>query len=130
VATGRLTIADPQGDLFGFGEDARPWRGDGKQDKTIGRKPWGGAQPAARYFERNSAAPDESKVSMGNNQACREINLLPDQQDLSFPDDAIGLKRPPLYSPRSANCWPKTVIWVSFVAEHHFPSPFGPPVPA
>ena len=40
---------------------------------------------------------------MGDNHPCRQIDVIADQEHLTFPDDAVGLQRPPDGSTRPAD---------------------------
>jgi len=54
-----------------------------------------GTEPTTRHFKNDFTTADENDSAVGDDHACREIDVIADEEHLSFPDDAVGLQRPP-----------------------------------
>ena len=64
-----------------------------------------GRSQAARHLENDLSAADEDDSAVGDDHACREVDIVADEEDLTFPDDAVGLQRSPDGATRPADRW-------------------------
>ena len=63
-----------------------------KSSRTPSRRSTGsGTEPAARHLENDLTAADEDDAAVGDDHACRQIDVVADEEDLSFPNDAVSL---------------------------------------
>ena len=74
-----------------------------KISSTPSRRSTGSGRSQPRHLENHLAAADENDPAMGDDHACRQIDVIADEEHLTFPDDAVGLQRPPDGATRPAD---------------------------
>jgi hypothetical protein len=100
-----MPIAHAQRHTERLVEEVAARHGDEKLKDSIAAQHGLRAEPAARHLENDLPATDEDDTTVGDDHPCREVDIVADEEHLSFPDDAVGLQRAPDGATRSADRW-------------------------
>jgi hypothetical protein len=64
-------------------------------ENAIASQHWLRSEPASRHIEHELATADKDHAPVGDDHARREVDVIADEQHLTFPDDTVGLERAP-----------------------------------
>ena len=103
VSGSRMSLAHAQRNAQRLVEEVAARHGDEELKHSVAPQHRLGTEPAARHFEHHLTAADEHDAAVGDDHACRQVDVIADQEHLAFPDDAVGLQRPPDGATRPAD---------------------------
>jgi hypothetical protein len=72
-------------------EEILTWHGDKELEDAITPQHRFRAQPATRHLKNDLTTPHEHDAAVGDDHACRQIDVVAYEEDLSFPNDAVSL---------------------------------------
>jgi hypothetical protein len=72
-------------------EEVAAGHGDEDLQDSVSPQHRFGTEPAARHLENNFAATDENNAAVSDDHARCQIDVVADEEDLTFPNDAVGL---------------------------------------
>ena len=105
VSGSRVPLAHAQRHAQRLVEEVLARHGDEELEDAIAPKHRFWTKPAARHLEHNFTATDEDDAAVGDDHACRQIDVVADEEYLSFPNDAIVLQRAPDGATRPTDRW-------------------------
>jgi hypothetical protein len=103
VSGSRVSLAHTQRHAQWLIEEVLARHGDEELKDAIAPQHRFRAEPAAWHLENDLTTADEDDAAVGDDHACRQIDVVADEEYLSFPNDAVSLQRAPDGASRSAD---------------------------